>query len=250
MEEKIRGKRILLDPMGGLYKDERLQEWRYQKKLVDRVPGDIVTSEIAATVYDILRVVGADMFATRCLRRSYSEIGESQQPLFHECSSSYLRHFRVRPSLRVDKGDHRLPERIWNEGKTNLERDAIARVNFARHIGAEIVIGIDVTNYATDDGLEIRHNGIGQAGEMANSVVREVAKRTRRKPKPVAGLLDEQRVWDSLNAPVLILNCGSTFDPFTVRLLKMQWYRTYLSLGVFAGVWKSLAPNEPVGVAD
>jgi hypothetical protein len=240
----IKGKRILLDPMGGLYNDERIQDWRYQKKPVAGVPGDIITSEVAATAYDILRVVGADVFATRCMRRSHAEIGESRQPLFREGAGQYLRHCRVRPSLREDRNDEHLPSRIWNEGETNAERDAIARVNFARHIKAEIVIAIDLTNYATDEGLEVRHNGVGSALVLAESITTEVAKRTRRKPRPVNVLLDDEKAYSALAVPAIVINCGSTFDPFTVKLLKQVWYREYISLGIFAGIWKSMGQDQ------
>lgn len=244
MSDSIKGKRILLDPMGGLYNDERIQEWRYQKKPVAGIPGDIITSEVAATAYDILRVVGADVFATRCMRRSHTEIGESRQPLFREGAGQYLRHCRVRPSLRQDKDNEHLPSTIWDAGKTNIERDAMARVNFARHIKADLVIAIDLTNYANDEGLEVRHNGVGQAHDLAESITVEVAKRTRRRPRPVNGLLDDEQAYADLKTPAIILNCGSTFDPFTVKLLKQVWYREYISLGIFAGIWKSYGYDQ------
>lgn len=240
----IKGKKILLDPMGGLYNDERLREWRYQKKPVAGIPGDIITSEVAATTYDILRVVGVDVFATRCLRRSHAEIGESRQPLFHEGAGQYLRHCRVRPSLREDKSSEHLPPTVWGDGQTAAERDVRARINFAEHIKAELVIAIDLTNYATDEGLEVRHNGVNGAAGLADSVIREVSKRTRRKPRPVGELQEEEKAYAELKVPAIILNCGSTFDPFTVRLLKQVWYREYISLGIFAGIWKHYAQDQ------
>jgi hypothetical protein len=244
MSDSIKGKRILLDPIGGLYQDERINEWRFQKKMVTNTPGDVITSEVAATTYDILRVVGADVFATRCLRRSRSEVGESGQSLFQECAGQYLRYCRIRPSLREDKSTERLPSTVWSDGKTALERDRMARVNFAKYIKADLVVTIDITNYANDEGLEVRHNGLGLAPEMADSVIREVSKRTRRKLRDVGGLLDEERAYAEMGIPALIVNCGSTFDPFTVRLLKQVWYREYISLGIFAGIWKTLAQEQ------
>lgn len=249
MSDSIKGKRILLDPMGGLYNDERIQEWRYQKKPVAGIPGDIITSEVAATAYDILRVVGADVFATRCMRRSHTEIGESRQPLFREGAGQYLRHCRVRPSLRQDKDNEHLPSAIWDAGKTNIERDAMARVNFARHIKADLVIAIDLTNYANDEGLEVRHNGVGSAEALAESVTSEVAKRTRRKSRDVKGLLDDEQVYSDLAIPTIVINCGSTFDPFTVKLLKQVWFREYISLGIFAGVYKNYAKETNAAMA-
>ncbi len=245
MSEGIKGKRILLDPLGGLYMDERLGgEWRYQKKPVAGIPGDIITSEVAATTYDILRVVGADVFATRCMRRSHTEIGESRQPLFREGAGQYLRHCRVRPSLRQDKANEHLPSAIWDAGKTNIERDAMARVNFARHIKADLVIAINLTNYFNDEGLEVRHNGVGQAQNLAESITVEVAKRTRRRSRPVNGLLDDEKAYADLQAPAVILNCGSTFDLFTIKLLKNVWYRELISLGIFAGIYKNYSCDQ------
>lgn len=248
--ENIKGRKILLDPMGGLYNDELMHEWRYQKKPVAGIPGDIITSEVAATTYDILRVVGADVFATRCLRRSHAEIGESRQPLFHESAGQYLRYCRVRPSLRENKDSEHLPGKIWNDGKSNIERDVRARINFANHIKAELVIAIDLTNYATDEGLEVRHNGVGDADLVADSVIREVSKRTRRKPRPVGKLLDEERAYGELKVPAIILNCGSTFDPFTSRLLRQVWYREYISLGIFSGIWKHFAQDHSADLIE
>ena len=245
--DKIRGRRILLDPLGGLYNDERVREWLYQKKPVAGTPSDIITSEIAATSYDILRVVGADIFATRCMRRSHSEIGESRQPLFHESAGQYLRYARMRPSLRTSKTEEHLPQEVWDQGQTALEKDQNARINFARHIGAEVVVAIDITNYATDEGLEVRHNGVDDARGLAESILRETAKRTRRKPKPVGPLLDEEKAYSVLGVPVVILNCGSVFDPFTARLLRNVWYRELVSLGVFSGLWKHYVLNSTEG---
>lgn len=244
----IRGRRILLDPLGGLYRDDKA-EWRYQRKPVVGVPGDIITSEISSTVYDLLRIIGADIFATRCMRRSHSEIGKSQYPLFHESASHYLRYARMRPSLRPNPTEEHLSQDVWGQGKTCLEQDQNARINFARHIRADIVVAINITNYVEDDGLEIRHNGVGGAAELADGVIREVSKRTRRKPKPVAGLMEDEQAYAGLKVPVAILDCGSAFDPASTDLLRKAWYRELISRGVFAGIFRNYCQDQ-IGEPD
>jgi hypothetical protein len=242
--DNIKGKRILLDPLGGLYFDESTKSWRHQKKMVGNVSADIITSEIAAVVHDLLRTVGADVFSTRCLRRSRAEVGESGQPLFSECAGQYLRHCRIRPSLRADKLNEHLPSTVWSGGATALERDASSRVAFGRYVSASLVLAIDVSNYASDEGLEIRHNGVGQAREVADYMLREMSKRTRRKPKSPTKLLDEEKSYGELSVPALVVNCGSAWDPQTARLLQAQWFRTSLALGAFAGVWRALVQDQ------
>ena len=244
MAEKIQGKRILLDPLGGLYLDERVRQWLFQKKPVANVSGDVITAEVSSTVFDLLHTVGADAFATRCMKRSRFEIGESRQPMFRECAGQYLRHCEIRPSLRVDKTKNKLPQSVWGEGATTLERDARARVNFAKYIKADLVVAIDVTNMVVDEGLEVRHNGFGAASLVAENVVKEVAKRTRRKTFKVSGLMDDEAHYADVGAPVVILNCGSVLDPLTAKFLRDDWYRHFLALGLFAGIWKSLAASS------
>ena len=215
----IRGRRILLDPLGGLYRDDKA-EWRYQRKPVVGVPGDIITSKISSTVYDLLRIIGADIFATRCMRRSHSEIGKSQYPLFHESASHYLRYARMRPSLRPNPTEEHLSQDVWGQGKTCLEQDQNARIN-----------------------------GVGGAAELADGVIREVSKRTRRKPKPVAGLMEDEQAYAGLKVPVAILDCGSAFDPASTDLLRKAWYRELISRGVFAGIFRNYCQDQ-IGEPD
>ena len=208
MANSMQGKRILLDPLGGLNFDERVNQWLFQRKPVANVSGDVITAEVASSVFDLLHTVGADAFATRCMKRSRFEIGESRQPMFRECAAQYLRHCEIRPSLRLDKTKSKLPQSVWGEGATALERDTHARVNFAKYVRADLVVAIDVTTMIVDEGLEVRHNGVGAAASIAENVVKEVAKRTRRKTFKVAGLMDDELHYADAGVPVVILNCG------------------------------------------
>ena len=245
----LKGKRILLDPLGGMYYDERLKEWRFQKKPVVETHSDLITSEIAAATYDILRTVGTDVFATRCLRRSSSETGESRHPLYHEGAGQYLRYCRIRPSLRESASSPNLPETVWNDGQTSLDRDSRARINFGKFIKADILVAIDITNYVSDEGLELAHNGVGEAEALGESILKEVSKRTRRKIYKNRELMEEEMIYSKIDIPVVILNCGSSFDPFTTRLLRQLWYREYVSLGIFAGIWKHYMLNNSLSAA-
>lgn len=237
-----RSKRIVLDPLGGIYHDERINEWRFQKKQVNGMYADVMTVGVANIVYDILRTVDMDVLPTRCLRHSYKEKGESGRPMFQESAYLYLRSLKLRPSLRQERGDPNVPSWIWKDGETTLERDHRARVNFAKFVKPDMVIVLDVTNYAIDKGLEVAHNDIGDANEIARSILKEVARRTRRKVAGVRTLLDDESAYRDLEVPTVILNCGSTFDGHTANLLRQSWYRESLGLGAFAGIWKYLTP--------
>jgi len=234
----LKGKKIMIDPSGGLYKDEKSQQWVFQKKPVAGVPADILTAEIATMLYEMLKVVGTDVLATRDLHRAFANTGESGQALFNEGASQYLRRCRVRPSMRVNPSSDHLPRSIWGDGATSAECDAKARLNYCRHTSSEVMVVIDITHYVSDQGLEIAHNGVGGAKDMADRVLRDVAKLTRRRPAGVRDLLDEEQAYAALDIPAIIINCGSTWDPATARLLSKYWFRTNVAMGIFSGIWR------------
>jgi len=238
MSGPLQMKRVMVDPLGGLLRDEKSGAWLFQKKPVAGIPGDVITAEIAILLYDMLKIVEADVLATRCLRRNFSETGESGQPLFYEGAGQYLKYCRVRPSLRESRDSDSLPREVWGDGDNAAERDARARLKFSRHAKSEVLISLDVTHYATDEGFEVGHNGVGEAKALAEKIVQEVSKRTRRRPAGVRELLDEERAYAGLACPAVIANCGSSWDPFTTRLLKNPWYRSSIALGVLGGLWK------------
>lgn len=230
----MRNYRILLDPSGGLYLNERLQEWRFQRRPVFGHKTDLITGEIAAMLFDLLRTVGIDAMSTRCLRRTKQETGRSMQPLYHEGAGQYLRYCRLRPELCAVAGAESPPEWVWNEGTTALERDAQARLNFCRFIKADFMVTINVSQELEDAGLAVTHNGIGAAGALGEVVLKEVAKRSRRK---ISGtILADARAC----ASHIVLDCGSTQDPYTARQLSQPWYRTAVAHGLFAALWKQL----------
>lgn len=237
----MKGLRVVVDPLGGLYLDERMNEWRYQRSASADLQADLIVVDIAAILFDLLQTVGAEVFATRCLRKGRSVIGESGRMAFTESAYIFLRSHKVPPSVRQDRSDPRLPESVWKDGATNLERDRNSRVNFAKHVGADFIIGFDATNYSTDEGLEARHNGVGSAGDAAERVVVEASKRSRRRALGVVPLLDEESAYSKCGIPAVILNCGSTFDPFTANNLRHPWYRNSMALGAFAGIWKQFS---------
>lgn len=240
MTDNIKGKRILIDPIGGLYNDDSTRAWRYQKNQITGVYGDIATFDIAVAAFDILKIVGADVFATRCMRHSRSEIGWSRQPLFHEGAEQYLHYCKMRPSMREDKSSEFPPARIWSDGATSLERDGNARVNFAKYISADAVIAIDVMRQ-TKDGLEVRHNQAPGAKVMAENVLWEVSRRMRKMPTGVVPLGKEDATYAKTTVPTVILSVGSASDPKVTRFLfdRMPWYRNMVGLGLFAGIWRS-----------
>lgn len=230
--------KILLDPLGGLYFDEAIKDWRFQKKAVCGTQADVLTVDVAYPVFDLMQTVGADVFSTRCLRKCRGERGETGQPACFESSYLYLRGQRLRPSMRVDREDPGVPEWVLNEGKTHLERDRNARLNYARFVRADLVVAFDITNYAVDRGLEASHNGRGDAEILADRILREAGKRTRRKAHGVRHVTDDDLPYAGLDMPVVVLNCGSAFDHTSSYLLRQPWYKEALSLGVVAGLWK------------
>jgi hypothetical protein len=239
------GKRILIDPMGGLYFDENLKEYRWQKKPIREVQSDVLTMEIAYPIYDVMRTVGADVYSTRCLRKTQADTGESGNALYKESAYLYLRNCRLKPSLREHKTNMHLPEWVWNDGATALERDRKARANYAKYLKADLVIVVDITNYAVDEGLEAAHNGKPEAEIIADKIIRETAKRTRRRMSGVRYAMDDESAYMGLDMPVVIINCGSSFNPFTQFRLQQSWYRESLALGIFAGAWKHYVPQDP-----
>jgi hypothetical protein len=126
--------RVLLDPAGGLYRDEQADEWRFQKKRTSDMQPDLITSEIAAIAFDPLRTVGVDVLSTRCMRRSRKELGMSFEPLFHEGAGQFLKHWRLRPDLRETPDFEHLPTKIWDDGVDSLEKDRRARVNLGAYL--------------------------------------------------------------------------------------------------------------------
>jgi len=233
--------RILLDPAGGLYRNEHVDQWIFQKKRTSGVQPDLVTSEIAAVAFDLLRTVGADVFSTRCMRYSKAEIGASEDLLFHEGAGQYLQHCRLRPDLRERPDLQQPPPHVWNDGADNLEKDARARINFCDHIKPDLMVTIDITRHEEDPGLEIVHNSAGGADALAENILREVAKRTHRKILGARAMREEDLPAVGCDTPVLILNCGSTHDLRTAQRLTQPWYRTSVALGLFAALWKHAA---------
>lgn len=234
--------RILLDPTGGLYLDERVDQWIFQKKRVSGIQPDLVTSEIGSIAFDLLRTVGLDVLATRCLRHSKSEIGASGEPLFHEGAGQYLQHCRLRPDLRERPGTAQLPPRVWDDGADNLEKDARARLNFRDHVKPDLMIAIGTSRQAEDPGLEVTHNGVGDVEELSDLILKEVAKRTRR------GVHGTHMVAGS-NTPMLTLYCGSMSDLRTIKRLSSPWYRLSVAQGLFAALWKHAAGARRVEAA-
>jgi N-acetylmuramoyl-L-alanine amidase len=234
----MNGLRVVIDPVGGLYLDERFNEWRFQRAEALGLQGDLIVIDVAAHLFDILQTVGVEVFATRNLRKSRNILGESGRMAFMESAHVFLRSHKIPPSVRERRDNARLPESVWKDGATNKERDRNARTNFAKHVHADLIVVIDATNYATDDGIEMGHNAIGQAQAIADRILNEVANRTRRKTVGTRELLDEEKLYAESGIPTVIVNCGSTFDHFTSSNLRQSWYRNCISLGAFAGLWK------------
>lgn len=233
--------RIVLDPQGGLYYAEQLDEWRFQKGRISGTHADLFTAEISSTVFDLLRTVGADVLSTRCERHSFKERGDSAEPLFHEGAGQYLKNRRIRDDLHEVPGRSQLPEAVWNVGATNLERDRNARAHFVRYVRADLHIALEITRDDEFPGPHITHNGRGDTDTLGSSIAREIGKRIRRGPLGLHAL-----VLATHEVPSLTVVCGSTLDLDSQRRLSRAQYRQSIALGIFAGIWKHLAADEPL----
>jgi len=70
---------------------------------------------------------------------------------------------------------------VWRQGKTNLERDQWARINFANYLATDVVVVLEIDNEPEDVGLETLHNDAAPAAEIAQVILTEASRRTRRK---------------------------------------------------------------------
>jgi hypothetical protein len=233
------GTKALLDPFGGLCENETGQ-YVYQKRTVNNLFSECVTLDVAVPLADMLKTVGCHVYSSRCLEKTQrAGRGVSGMPLDRECASLFLRTVRVPPSMRKDKGSPFLPESLWNEGATGIEKDLNARLNYAKFLSPDITIGIDVSMRIEDVGVE----AVCSAGaeELADSVLDEVCARTRQRRAGVREPSDDrERAYAGLSGKVVVLICGSAFDPRMAARLREGWYRELISLGIFSALYKSL----------
>jgi len=246
METKGLSKKILLNPIGGLYLNNDVKQWLYQKPVFNGIYIDSLNIDIAIPLADMLKTIGMKVYATRLLNKVYkgnnnkwaNSMGESQQPRYRECCIQYLKSIST---YEGDKAKQYIPPEIYNEGKTFLEKDQNARINYAKFIEADMMVNIDVTTFVSDSGLEAVCNKSPQSEVMANSIIDEVAKRTRGVVKGISYVEEpEDLKFNKLPFPVITIRCGSTADVRTASLLTQGWYRQWCSLGIFAGIWRFL----------
>jgi hypothetical protein len=246
MESKGKEQSVLINPAGGLYYNDSpgVRQWVYQKPVFNGIYIDSLTIDIAIPLADILKTIGLNVYTTRLVNKVYkgynnkwqNAMGESQQPRYRECCIQYLKSI---VTYENDKEKKYLPAEIYNEGTTHLEKDTNARINYAKFINASMMITLDVATYVTDGGIEAICNKAVGSETLANYMIDEVAKRTRAVVKGVSYIQEpEDMKYNSLVCPAVILRCGSTADVRSAGLLTQGWYRQWISLGIFAGIWK------------
>jgi hypothetical protein len=132
-----------------------------------------------------------------------------------------------------------VPPEIYSEGKTVLEQDFNARINYANFLDVDIMITIDATVYITDTGMEAVCNKAVGSEELAHHILEETSKRTRSVVKGVSYVEEPMEIkYNSLLCPSVILKCGSAADGRTSNFMKEGFWRQWVSLGIFAGIYK------------
>jgi hypothetical protein len=244
----FKDKKILINPVGGLYLNPEVKQWVYQKPVFNGIYIDSLVVDVSIPLADLLKTIGCKVYSTRLLNKVYkgynnkwtNAMGESQQPRYRECAIQYLKSII---SYEKDKEKKYIPASVYTEGETVLEQDQNSRLNYAKFLGVDLMLTIDVTTYVNDSGLEAVCNKVAGSEQIANDILDEVAHRTR---SPIKGISYVEEVGDlkhnsMVNIPSVILRCGSTADVRSAGLLTQGWYRQWISLGAFAGIWKSFA---------
>jgi hypothetical protein len=242
----FKDKKILINPVGGLYLNADVKQWVYQKPVFNGIYIDSLTIDIAIPLADLLKTIGCKVYSTRLLNKVYkgyghaNSMGESQQPRYRECAIQYLKSVVTYEGNMKEK--RYIPAEVYSEGATILEQDMNARLNYAKFLGVDLMLTVDVTTYVNDNGLEAVCNKAVGSEQLGNFILDEIAHRTR---SPIRGVsyvteADDLKHNSLLNIPSVILRCGSTADVRTAGLLTQGWYRQWCSLGIFAGIWKYL----------
>lgn len=241
----FKGKKILLNPVGGLYLNPEVKQWVYQKPVFNGIYIDSLTIDIAIPLADMLKTIGMKVYSTRLLNKVYkgynnkwtNSMGESHQPRYRECAIQYLKSI---VTYDKDKEKQYISKEIYSEGKDIIEQDKNARLNYAKLLGVDLMVSIDVTTFVTDTGIEAVCNKAVGSEKIGSYIVDEVSKRTR---TPVRGVSYAEEMEDLqhnklIDIPSVILRCGSTADVRTAGLLTQGWFRQWVSLGVYAGIYK------------
>jgi len=238
-------KKILINPVGGLYFNADVKQWIYQKPVINGLYIDSLVIDVSIPLCDLLKTVGCKVYSTRLLNKVYkgygnaNSMGESQQPRYRECAIQYLKSVVTYEGNMKEK--KYIPASIYSEGDTILEQDQNARLNYAKFLEVDLLLTFDVTAYVADSGLEAVCNKVAGSEEIANNILDEVAHRTRSAVKGVSYMTENNDLKHNtlIDIPSIILRCGSTCDVRSAQLLMQGFYRQWISLGVFAGIWKS-----------
>ena len=246
METKGKEMKILLNPIGGLYLNPEINQWVYQRPTFNGIYPETVVVDIAIPLADILKTIGMKVYSTRLLNKIYrgnkdkisNSMGESHNPRYRESCVQYLKSISV-----FDKEEKRgyIPSEIYNEGSTFLEKDFNARINYAKFLNVDMMITIDITSYANDPGIEAVCNKAIGSETLANYMVDEIAKRTRSVVRGTSYAEEaEDMKFNVLTCPAITIKCGSVLDIRSANMLVQGFFRQWISLGMFAGIWRYL----------
>jgi N-acetylmuramoyl-L-alanine amidase len=124
----LAGIKVALSPGHGLYWNEDMSEWRYQRIEFWGIREDTINSEIMRYVQFLLESQGAAVIQLRELDK-YAGTGFTGYPKWHESARQYAIALK-------------LPDWIWDGSNTNYNSDIRTRPYMANYYDADILISL------------------------------------------------------------------------------------------------------------
>ena len=129
----LTGYKIALNAGHGIYWNEALSKWKYQRLEFWGIREDIVNSEIMQYLKAELENQGATVIDTREMDQN-ARTGVSGYPAWHESARRFAMYLG-------------LPSSIWDSRDTNYNSDIRTRPYIANYYGADILIGFHNNGY-------------------------------------------------------------------------------------------------------
>jgi len=221
----IRGRKILVNPAGGLILHQELNRWIFQRDYINGVVPDTLAIDFANPLSEMLEVVGANVYYTRDINR-FSGIGESNQPKWHEGSCSYLKGKKI-------------PSEIWDKGDTAIDKDVNARLNYADYIKVDCIVTLNFS-VSSEQGMEFWYNN-PDAKRMAESIrdnVMRLDKKYSREKFLKEDVHKEHPVVCQANMPsveICIFNLQNVSEGW---LANQAWEKSRVTIGIFGGIYR------------
>lgn len=173
----IQGKKIVLNPGHGRYE---ASGWPTQRNYYFGVVEDFVNLDMISALDAALATTGADRRPTRQLNRNAGNHPASGRPWWEMGAREFMRY-------------QGLPQSVWNQSNlSNLNRDIMARPNFANYIGANAMISIhnngspngSGAGYGTETWYDTLNGHSAESLRLATLVHNKVIERLQRDWNP------------------------------------------------------------------